>query len=181
MPLRRLWAQCLARAIVQVIWSNNAAAWIDLQMLPKCTLCIPKRGGKSHKSQRLAWTRGKLTRWLAGERSELWQDIPTYKQPKVKVLTKEQRQERCVNLVAEGGLRNACNALIDPQPLGRDEETAAKLADKHPVPDQQVDMSNYGMASSTLVPTIEVDLVECSIRSFHRLSGGDLLGSNQCI
>ena len=48
--LRRLWAQCLTRAIAQVVWANNDASWLELQMLPKCTLCRPVRAGKAHKS-----------------------------------------------------------------------------------------------------------------------------------
>ena len=84
LSLRRLWAQCLVRALAQVVWANNVTVWTELLMLPKCTLCVPIRGGKSHTSQRLAWTRGRLQRWLAGERTELWDDLPVYKRPKPK-------------------------------------------------------------------------------------------------
>ena len=48
--LRRLWAQCLVRALAQAVWTNSEANWVELQMLPKCTLCQPTRGGNSHKS-----------------------------------------------------------------------------------------------------------------------------------
>ena len=84
MNLRRLWAQCLGRALAQATWYNDVTAWTELQMLTKCTLCRPKRGGKSHKSQRLTWTRNRLNRWLAGERMELWQDLPYYQQSRAK-------------------------------------------------------------------------------------------------
>ena len=77
--VRRQWALCFTRAVAQAVWLNNETAWTELQMLAKCTLCSPPRGGKSHKSQRLAWTRGRLSRWLNGERAELWHDIPKYK------------------------------------------------------------------------------------------------------
>ena len=106
--LRRLWAQCLARAMAQAVWTNNEAGWIELQMLPKCTLCRPPRGGKSHTSQRLAWTRGRLQRWNAGERTELWQDLPQYKRPQPKKYSgefaKKQRQDRCIAITSEGGI-----------------------------------------------------------------------------
>ena len=112
--LRRLWAQCLVKALAQVVWSNNIASWTELLMLPKCTLCRPKRGGKSHTSQRLAWTRGRLQRWLAGERASLWFDLPSYFRPQIKNLSAEsakiKRQDRCINLTSEGGFSNACKA-----------------------------------------------------------------------
>ena len=85
--LRRLFAQCLTKALAKVVWSNNVASWTELQMLPKCALCRPTRAGKSHKSQRLNWTRNRLLRWLAGERAQLWLDLPQYKQPKAKQTT----------------------------------------------------------------------------------------------
>ena len=43
--LRRLWAQCLTKAFAQAVWLNDETSWIELQMLPKCTLCHPTRGG----------------------------------------------------------------------------------------------------------------------------------------
>ena len=52
--LRRLWAQCLSKALAQAVWTNNLTSWTELQMMPKCILCCSPRGGKSHKSQRLA-------------------------------------------------------------------------------------------------------------------------------
>lgn len=70
--LRRLWSQCLAKSLAQVVWSNNLASWTELLMLPKCTLCRPVRGGKSHAKYKVAWTQGRLQRWIAGERSQLW-------------------------------------------------------------------------------------------------------------
>ena len=80
--LRRLWSQCLAKSLAQAVWSNSIESWTELQMLPKCTLCRPARGGRSHKSQKLAWTQARLQRWLAGECSGLWHDIPRFKWPK---------------------------------------------------------------------------------------------------
>ena len=84
--LHRLWAQCLARSLAQAVWSNNTTSWTELQMLPKCTLCRPTRGGSSHKSLKLAWTRNRLQRWLAGERAQLWSDIPQFRRPKQKAI-----------------------------------------------------------------------------------------------
>ena len=105
--LRRLWAQCLVRTLAQAVWTNSEADWKALQMLAKCTLCRTARGGKSHSSQRLAWSRGRLQRWLAGERTTVWQDLPQYRRPQNKQLSgevaKRQQQERCIGLTSEGG------------------------------------------------------------------------------
>ena len=145
-------------------------------MLPKCTLCAPIRGGKLHLSQRLMWTRTRLTRWLAGERAELWADLPDYKRPKPRKYStkgaKIQRQDRCISLTGEGGYSNACKSLISPPPLGHTAEVTGMLADKHPTAERPVDLSNFGNASGSLVPLADVDLVNKCIRSFHRLSGG---------
>ena len=117
--------------------------------------------GRSHKSQRLAWTRGRLSRWLAGERADLWHDLPDYKRPQFKQISvdaaKKQRQERCIDLTSEGGFGRACQALVSPPPLNHTEEVTGLLADKHPPSAQPVDMRTFGSASSGLVPQTDVD------------------------
>ena len=145
-------------------------------MLAKCVLCRPVRGGKSHKSKRLAWTRNRLIRWLAGERADLWHDMPHYQRPQTKQISekaiKKTQQDRCVSLVGEGGFGKACNALVFQPPLPQNEETTNRLQEKHPPATHPVDISSLGNSSSTLVPMVEVSSVERSIQSFHRLSGG---------
>ena len=164
------------RALAEAVWSNNKASWTELQMLPKCTLCRPARGGKSHRSQRLAWTRGRLQRWLAGERTELWNDMPTFKRPRTKQHSAEaakvQRQDRCIRLTEEGGFSNACKALVSSPPLGYTAEVTGSLIDKHPPSARPVNLSDFGNASSSLVPLTDVSTIEKCIHSFHRLSGG---------
>ena len=145
-------------------------------MLPKCVLCRPARGGKSHASQKIAWTRTRLQRWLSGERSELWQDLPKFKCPKPKNLDptslKKQQQDRCITLTGEGGYSNACRALTSPPPLAHTALVRDQLDQKHTIATRPVDLSAFGTASSTMVPRAEVDVIERCIRSFHRLSGG---------
>ena len=174
--LRRLWAQCLSRSVARAVWANDVRAWSELQMLPKCVLCTPPRGGKSHQNQRLAWTRGRLNRWLAGERSELWRDIPKYQRPAPKQLSdkvaRRQKQERCIELCGEGGYGNACKSLVKPPPLGHTRDVFQHLKAKHPEARNPVDLSSFGSASRHLVPTIDAPRVESCIRSFHQLSGG---------
>eukprot|EP00973_Karenia_brevis_P055304 7689215-Karenia_brevis.AAC.1 len=75
-------------------------------MLSKCVLCSPLRAGKSHKNQRIAWTRARLTRWLDGERGELWCDLPNYSPPRQKraseAAQEARKHQRCINLAREG-------------------------------------------------------------------------------
>ena len=137
-------------------------------MLPKCTLCRPIRGGKSHKSQRFNWTRGRLLRWLAGERVQLWLDLPQYKKPKPKQYSvealKKKHQERCIDLTGEEGLSQVCRSLISPPPLGQTAEVTVLLRDRHPSCIQPIDLSVLGDASNALVPLVNVNLVEQCIR-----------------
>ena len=102
--------------------------------------------------------------------------MPQLKRPKPKhhsgESAKKLSQERCISLTSEGGYSNACKSLVSPPPLSHTVEITNKLADKHPIAEGPVDLSNFGNASSTLVPQADVDVVEQSIRSFHRLSGG---------
>ena len=174
--LRGLYAQCLKKAIAQTVLNNNETSWSELQMLTKCTLCVPPRGGKAHLSQRVSWTRSRLLRWIAGERAELWFDLPQYKRPKPRkfsnVAANIQRQERCIALTSEGGYSNACKALVSHPPLAHTAEVTGLLKQKHPVSDRNVDLSSFGPSSSSLVPLADTDLVSKCIRSFHRLSGG---------
>ena len=176
LSLRNRWTLCLSRALAKATWENSIKAWTELQMLAKSTLCRAPRAGKSHLSQRLAWTRKRLNRWLSGERPELWHDLPKYQQPgkksHSKEATKKSSQDRCLSLASEGGFSQACNALVSSPPLLQTAETTARLKEKHPPARQPVDLSALGMSNTSLVPLSEVDSVERSIRSFHRLSGG---------
>ena len=50
------------------------------------------------------------------------------------------------------------------------------MQEKHPRSERPVDLSSFGNASISQVPLADVALVESSIRSFHRLSGGGSSG-----
>ena len=112
--LRALWARCLARTVAATVWNNTLESWTELQMLAKCVLCAPPRAGEAHKSQRVAFTRLRLNRWLAGERGELWHDLPQRTKPRSKHTSEEgaktRKAQRCVDLCREGGYDSACKA-----------------------------------------------------------------------
>ena len=88
-------------------------------MLAKCVLCAPLRAGKQHQSQRIAFTRQRLQRWLNGERATLWQDLPAYKAPQRKechsdTVRQALRHKRCEEFCREGADAKACKALYCP-------------------------------------------------------------------
>ena len=78
--------------------------------------------------------------------------------------------------MGEGGISNACKALVSPPPISYSEEISHKMQEKHPLSDQPVDLSSFGNANSSLVPLADVAMVENCIRSFHQLSGGGTSG-----
>ena len=129
--LRHLWAKALSRATASVVVHNSTEAWQELLMLPKCTLCSPPRSGKAHRNKRLAFTRSRLLRWLSGERSSLWTDLPHYSPPRDKRLTEEgakhRKHARCIDLCGEGAFSKSCSTLIKPAPLGRTLDVATAL------------------------------------------------------
>ena len=109
--LRQLWSQCVSRACANAQARNDAAAWTELQMLTKCTLCAPPRAGKEHANQRLAFTRARLLRWLDGERATLWQDVPRSRaksHTRAMSAQAEQalRQQRCIDHCASPSVFN---------------------------------------------------------------------------
>ena len=120
--LRPLWVRCVSRVAANTAWQNNTETWIETQMLTKAVLCNFPRGGKAHKTQRLAWTRARLKRWLDGEKAELWADLPHYKPPRHKRVSDTTKvaakQQRCINQCREGGFAAACKSLTKPNPLG---------------------------------------------------------------
>eukprot|EP00973_Karenia_brevis_P077158 10715292-Karenia_brevis.AAC.1 len=143
-------------------------------MLTKCTLCAPPPGGKSHKTQRLAWTRSRLQRWLNGEIRELWCELPQYAQPRQKRMSEQKQQankhQRCINLTREGGYSSACKALTKGAPLGHTCTVRDQLQAKHPPNTNPPNLSALGLPNTNLAPQPDAEEVERAIRSFHRLS-----------
>ena len=172
--LRSLWARCLARTTALTVWHNDLETWSAQQMLTKCTLCVSPRAGKSHKNQMTAWTRSRLKRWLAGERAELWHDLPNYIAPRPKraspAAQESKRHDRCVKLVQEGGLSAACKALTKDGPLRHDAAIRDQLQEKHPANPSPPDLAELGASRPNLAALPDAEAVERAIRSFHRLS-----------
>ena len=170
-----MWARCLSRAEADAVFHNSFESIRDLHMIAKCVLCNPPRAGKAHASQRVAFTRRRLNRWLAGERASLWRDMPHYAAPRVKKSStngdKHRRAQRCIDLCAEGGDSAACKALVKEPPVGHSATTHRQLAAKHP-PNNRPPSLNTLLGPRGPPPTLDGNCVERAIRSFHRLSGG---------
>ena len=126
---RTAWGQVLAQAAASAIWHNSLQAWIEWAMLQKCILFAPPRQGKSNKSDTVAFTKLRCERWLSGERMELWLDGPGSKQGRQRTNgsktsgdhNKEQQQQRCIELAADGQYSKAAKALVSPGLLEHDE------------------------------------------------------------
>ena len=133
---RGLWAQCLARALSNVASSNSLLAWRELLMLPKAVLQPAPRGGAKRREQAARFTQRCCSRWLEGEREELWhaaaarrrRSTPADDDDEAAALAR--RHARCKALASEGDLSRACAALVDPPLLPDSAEVANALRAK---------------------------------------------------
>ncbi|CAE8626199.1 unnamed protein product, partial [Polarella glacialis] len=113
--------------------SRCVDAWVELFMLPKCTLNPTARSGRRHRKLTSQHTKARLERWLAGERAELWQDGAPKNTGKPKAKTsKEVRRRRALDLVEEDRLGPACAALSSQGSAPDTPATLAALQAKHP-------------------------------------------------
>ena len=130
-------------------------------MLSKCVLCTPPRAGKQHANQRIAFTRQRLQRWLAGDRATLWRDIPNYtrktQHDKSDVATICLRQSRCINLCGEGADSKACKSLTSEPLSDHSLATTRQMKKKHPTASGPIEMTPISPVNHGLVPTVDVD------------------------
>ena len=175
---RPIWGQALAQTAAATVWHNSEQAWTEWAMLPKCVLFAPPRQGKSNKSNTLAFIKNRCERWLEGERMELWLDGPgmrlrrrntkaskTSNQPDTDT---EQRQQRCLELAADGQYSKAAKALVNPRPLERNEATEKSLQEKHPLAQSEVDLTDLAAPDRAQVPEFDGTQVKKMLKSFSR-------------
>ena len=141
-------------------------------MLSKCVLCVPPRAGKAHKNQRLAYTRTRLRRWLAGERASLWNSAPLRNTNHAgrKLSTRAERTRRharACDLCGERAFAKATASLTANPPVDHTAAAVAELRAKHPSAQSPVDLTSYGAANTGSVPVVDRISVERAIRSFH--------------
>ena len=73
---RDAWAGVL-REVCRTVVSDpsNVDSWVKLFMLARCILANPSRGGHSHWRDIRKAVNTRLTKWRAGQLSELWDDV----------------------------------------------------------------------------------------------------------
>ena len=176
------WAQCLARALGRVSATNSAEAWRDLFMLPKSVLRPALRSGRRHRLQAAQFTQRRCARWLAGEREELWDDLPAPRLPRSTGASDEDaeleaRHARCCRLGADGELSRACAALVSPPLLDNSRDVVDRLQGKHPkAAPARPALVALGNPSLAAVPDLGVEDVGRAIRSFSRGSAAGPTG-----
>ena len=181
---RGLWAQCLARALSNVASSNSLLAWRELLMLPKAVLQPAPRGGAKRREQAARFTQRCCSRWLEGEREELWhaaaarrrRSTPADDDDEAAALAR--RHARCKALASEGDLSRACAALVDPPLLPDLAEVANALRAKHPpAAPARPGLQSLGPSSRADVPEISSEEVVKAVRGFKR---GSAPGPTAC-
>ena len=128
---RASWAQALIRALAITVHENSIAAWAELDMLAKCTLCPPPRSGHAHDKAAAAFTMDRLDRWMAGERMSLWDSCPT---PRMRRSDEsaESKRRRAIALAREGYDGKACASLLSEPLLPANSSTYRRLKSLHP-------------------------------------------------
>ena len=129
---RHAWNQVLTRALAAVAHRNDAEAWRELLMLPKCVLCAPGRRGRKHNKVVAAFVLDRLQRWQQGERQSLWESRPPCRAGRSGPLTPAERRDIATSWAREGFDRKACAALLSKGLCPQSEETARALAALHP-------------------------------------------------
>ena len=164
---RGKWAQTLVRCLALVVHTNSAAAWTELEMLPKSVLCSPPRRGKAHAKAAAAFTLDRLARWEAGERLSLWGDLPTTKLGKVDN-SMEARHRRAEALAREGLDSKACAALTGEPLVEATRDNHRLLTQLHP---EEPPPNCPPLAELALAPRLLPEAVLAALRSFPKGSG----------
>ena len=107
---------------------------------------------------------------------ELWLDGPGSRQRRQNTKASknsnqpdtERRQQRCLELAADGQYSKAEKALVIPGLLKRDDATGKALQDKHPVAQRVVDLSDLAAPGRAQVPDFDCTEVKKGLKSFSR-------------
>ena len=89
---------------------NNVDSWVKFFMLARCILANPSRGGRSHWRDTQKAVMSRITKWRAGQLSELWDDVIGSNNRLNKHLSR-----RCNNSTIHANINRAHRAVEDGQ------------------------------------------------------------------
>jgi hypothetical protein len=124
---KKIWGQCVAAALGQILLHGDDKAWREWYMLAKAVLRSADRGGKKNGKMRAELeTRDRARAWLEGKRGKLWEAPRVRKKdtqgPEGGARDEESQQRaRALELAKEGLLSKACSALISEPPVEVDD------------------------------------------------------------
>lgn len=175
---RRMWSQCLAHALSEVVRYNDARAWSQLLMLAKCVLRTAARGRRGAFQNSASETRNLCRRWLDGQRLVLWnqgREIRARRGARAQP-SREEIQTRIAELVSQEQFHKACGVLVNEPPVEVTRRVIASMEAKHPAERAPLDWSQLRTVHSSASPQFDVDLVKKVLRSFPKGSAGGLVG-----
>ena len=120
-----------------VLSHNDVYHWSRLQMLSKCILWLPSRGGKRHSRARKSLAEivdHRISRWKAGEIVELWAEVqsPKANSGRAPFDADKAAKRRAERLASERQYSRACQALGSSGVHFMTEEVIARLRELHP-------------------------------------------------
>ena len=177
---RQLWAEILTSALKAAVQENSVATWTLLAMLPKCVLPAPRRGGRKGYMAYSSHVRKCMERWMAKEYTQLWKEAAANRRQRNPDPISEQHEAqkaviRAELLVRQGEFSRGMAALTAAPMADENEETYAKLLEKHPARQTTTE------ALADLPPhvkhlNLEESDIKVAINSFRRGSSAGTMG-----
>ena len=160
---RGLWARCLIRCLAAAVYYNSVASWTELEMLHKCVLFPPPSSQtKAHTNAAEAYTNYRLSRWLAGERTTLWESAPGPRRGRANN-SEEARLTQSEALAREGFDKKATAALTSANLVEPSAAAATRLRPLHPdAPEPACPLFDQ----LPVAPLISADEINDALRSF---------------
>lgn len=172
---RDQWARALTRALAAVVAYNTTAAWTELIMLPKAVLGPPPRGGRKNTRAAATFTADRLSRWLDGDKHELWREVCASPAPaRPGPATAAHNRRRAEALAREGFDRKACAALLSKGVCEDTAQVVETLRQLHPQAPHPVCPP---LAELPLAADITASSVERVLRTFPRDSAAGPSGT----
>ena len=122
---------------------SDLVAWRKLFMLPRCVLSSPANGGHLRWREIQKLVKLRIRRWLAGEISELWNDVLSEKDSRARLLSRKKKKSTRNNLrksnairarraVEDGQYRKAIQALSSGGLAPITSDVVKEMQAKHP-------------------------------------------------